>query len=221
MLAYFNKGELAGAGADTFFTGGYGCEDLNCILIGSSLGTITLMRVSEEGHTIKIEPQSTISPVRRAPISGIVCLGIKALTCDELGGVTFWDLRANNTIRSLESEGAGVSGTSACMVYRYACVSFGNGEIRIYDMNTHTIAFSVWSHTRWITGLVSYPERGIFASCSEDCCVNVWSLQRDDLELVLSKEIPNTLLTGIAMCRDKLVAVGYDKARLFIIETLT
>lgn len=148
MLSYVNKESIVGASNDTYFIGSCSCDDLNSILIGSSAGTITLMRVIDENRQIKIEAQTNLSSNRKIAISAIASYAFKAISCDEMGGVIFWDLRGNSVIRILENEGSGVSGTGICTIEKYACVGFGNGEVRIYDMNTNGIAFSVWSHTR-------------------------------------------------------------------------
>lgn len=84
---------------------------------------------------------------------------------------------------------------------------YANGEIRIYDLSTYKLAFTIAAHLRIITSLTSYDKYLI--SCGDDCYVNVWKCE-DSIDIHRNIEIPDRMHVGLQVYENK------GKAELFI-----
>lgn len=216
MCGHLSIDDIAGADSGTYFIGSCACDSVQAIVVGCSKGCISLMGQSPENLSM-FSVRNSYFCGKSEPVATVCGYESKVLTFSENGLGVFWDLKANGEFSFIE--GPKVSATVSVMIKKYAVVGFGSGEIRVFNMKTQQFFCSIWSHTRWITGICKHEARPIFATCSEDCTVAVWALRNGEVELVDNKEFPNTLLTGVSIIGEKMLIVGYDKPKL-IIESL-
>jgi hypothetical protein len=214
MLGHVSKDDITSADSETFFIGSCAVESMQSIAIGSSKGCISLISPSSD---YLFTVRSTYFSRIQEPVSCLCSYNTKVLAFHENGQGSFFDLTQNGQVSIVE--GPKVSATASVVVKKYGCVTFGNGEIRVFNMKDESLLAVVWAHSRWITGISKHLTRPIFVTCSEDCSFTAWAVRNRKVELVCSKEISNTLLTGICFDGDRVLIAGYDKTKL-IIESL-
>ena len=215
MLGYISKDDIPNGGSDTYFVGSCGCDLQQSIVVGSSRGYISMLSLSED-QGLQFSVASTLVGRFREPIAVVCCYRNTALSCNEVGQVTFWDLKHMNEVISLDQ--TGVSATVGTTFKKYGIIGFGSGEVRVYNLREKVIVASLWAHARWITGIAKHPSRPIFVTCAEDGYIHAWAIRRGEIELVASKELLNMLLTGVTVLGDIVYAVSYDKAKINIIN---
>jgi len=188
-------------------------ETQELFLFGTAKGSLEVTRVEERTNTLERVYSST---GHSDAISALACLDNFAVSGDESGVVVLWDIASQSLISSFSP--CSTPATSATIFNEYSAVSFGNGQINVYNLRSSCLEYTVWGHSRWVTGLCSYPSKCGFVSCSEDCCLNLWSLSQGNLGIVSCNEIANTLLTGVALWRGKVLAVAYDRSKVWIVD---
>lgn len=216
MCGHISIDDISNADNSTYFIGSSVSEHAQAIVVGCSKGCISLIGQSPD-NVSTFSMKGNFFCGKSEPIATVCTFEHKVLTFGENGLGVFWDLKAAGEVSFIE--GPKVSATVAVVVKKYAVVGFGSGEVRIINMRDQQFVYTIWSHTRWITGMCKHESRPIFATCSEDCTIAVWAIRNGEVELVDNKEFPHTLLTGVSMVGEKLITLGYDKAKL-IIESL-
>lgn len=213
MLGFISKDDITNGDNLTYFIGSCGYSLQNSILIGCSKVCISVLTTSKDRNNA-FHISKTIYTKSNEPIAVVCCHKNTALSCGELGTVLFWDIQIGCVICTID--GNGITGTVGTSIKKYSVICYGNGEIKIFNMKEKRLQCSLWSHSRWITGISQHLSRPIFVTCSEDGFANAWGLRRGEIELVGSKEYPNCLLTGVAVIKEQIHLVAYDKTRLII-----
>lgn len=103
--------------------------------------------------------------------------------------------------------------------------AFSSGHIRIYRINIGELALEITGHIRPVYGLALHSRLNIFASCSEDQFVHVWSWpdfesrSSSNVDLLSSHKLDNRICTGIAFLpRDRIAVASYDECDLIILQ---
>lgn len=214
MLGHISKDDIISADSETYFIGSCAVDSLQSIAIGCSKGCISIVSDNaEQQFSIK----STYFSRVQEPVACICAHESKILAFHENGKGTFFDLARNGEVRVVD--GPNVTATVSTIVKKYGIVAFGSGEVRIYNMRDESLLAVVWAHTRWITAICRHDSRPIFVTCSEDCTYSAWALRNRKVEMVCSKDLPHTLLTGVCFVGERVMLVGYDKPKLMA-ETL-
>ena len=215
MLGYISKDDIENGDIDTYFVGSCGYELQQSIVVGTSKGYISVLSLNEE-KGLNFAVAFTLIGRFREPVAVVCCYKSTALSCNELGQITFWDLQRMSEASSLDQ--TGVTATVATSFKKYGVVAFGSGEIRIYNLRDKVLVGCLWAHTRWITGIAKHASRPIFVTCAEDGFIHAWAMRRGEIEVVASREMTNMLLTGVAVLADSVYAVSYDKTKINIVN---
>ncbi|KAI6650431.1 hypothetical protein LOD99_5868 [Oopsacas minuta] len=179
----------------------------NFLCIGWGNGEMIVYQIQEK----YIDGRAEISFERFATLTGhsepIASLCTDATGClvsgDDTGMVCVWKLKGiegmsdqtpNIVVKTSDSPCTGVA-----MCGDFIIASFGSGKIEIWGKTSLELKFEINAHARWINSIdVCHKKRWLIA-VSEDTCVSVWQLPRDNsgvMECLHYQAVQSCMLTG-------------------------
>jgi WD40 repeat protein len=106
---------------------------------------------------------------------------------------------------------------------QYLAAGFANGEVKVYNLNTFDLEYSIASHLRLISNVKCY--KNYIITAGDDCFVNVWVFLNKSFSLFKSIEIPDRMPVGIGLYplknnKVELFVTSYDSPSFTYIENL-
>lgn len=187
--------------------------DGKILCIGSGNGSVYVLEVDSSATlTLRKEIEQPKGSVMSLCMSdGGVVSG------DESGAVVLWDTKKGVPIMAW-SETAGPC-VSLCAGHGFIVGGFASGHVRIFGLKENRIIAEICAHTRVINAVAMHPVHALFACCSEDTFVSVWSLptgKKLDAGIANTMLVsPNSsLLTGVGFVGNHVVCTAYDSRYL-------
>jgi WD40 repeat protein len=190
----------------------------NSIVGGASIGSLHFLRLRNESNPA-FDKEEPSQPQHSAPITALTSYGSVVIAGDAMGAVGFWNKLERWTATLLPP--CGVPITCCVRMDKLVCFGFAFGQIRVYSILTQKIAFEIGAHARGVTALAAHASTPSLVSVGEDCCVNVWNLQAENLTLLSSRQLPNCVLTGVALYKTGAAVTSYDRLRLYALNDLS
>lgn len=190
----------------------------NAIVGGASIGSLHFLRLRNESNPA-FDKEEPSQPQHSAPITALTSYGSVVVAGDAIGSVGFWNKLERWTATLLPP--CGIPITCCVRMDKLVCFGFAFGQIRVYSVLTQKIAFEIGAHARGVTALAAHPSTPSLVSVGEDCCVNVWTVQPESIGLLSSRQLPNCVLTGVALYKGGAAVTSYDRLRLYAFNDLS
>lgn len=176
------------------------------IVVGTSSGQIIFSgcKVDDVGHSMS---SLSISRDHRAAVTAVTIdatnagSGILAASGDASGNLILWDFEFKKKIEIPSANVDCVTDVIILVGGVRLAASYGSGKIRLFS-STGQCDAEVCAHSKWITALGYHAGTHQLASASEDCVLNLWSVNVDsDVPIAhkASASVPNGLPIGVAL----------------------
>ena len=189
----------------------------NIIVGGASIGSLHFLRLRNESNPTFDKEEAT-QPQHSGAILALTSYGSVVVTGDAIGAIGFWNKLERWTATLLPPSGIPV--TTCARLDKLVCFGFAFGQIRIYSVLTQKLVFEIGAHARAVTSLIAHPSTPTLISVGEDCCMNVWNVQPENVGLTSTRQLPNCVLTGVALYKSGAAVTSYDRLRLYAISDL-
>jgi WD40 repeat protein len=191
------------------------------ICVGTSVGSVVIFGHTGNADEIALKHTAAAGSV---PVSALATAGAQLVCGDDNGDLSFFDSDAA-FVELHRFPGSAVPITALVASDDIAVAGYSSGHIRIFRTGIWELAAEVTAHARCITGLDMSPSNDLFASCSEDQCLHIWSApdfkskSSSDVDLLFSERLENHLCTGLTFLSGGRIAVAsYDSDNFVVFK---